>query len=379
MDIPEGSFQCLKVIRAFPDVAEGILVVGSPLGLEQTVSEGIVSAVREMPNMVRVLQISASISPGSSGSPVIDMKGKVIGVATFYLVKGQNLNFAVPGKYVLDLNRQKVGKTISEWTNGISKENLKASEELLRKGDIFVDINEWKKAIHLFREATEKNPEDTNAWVDLAYCYLMLGENMKAIKVLKEAIRINPDEATLYNSLGLNYSDLGRYMEAIDSFKQAIRIEPDYAAYYHHLAYAYEDLGIHREAIKALHQALLIEPDNSERYTLYSELGDVYVELDLYMEAIEVFKQAIRIEPDDYDVHLKMGDAYNRVGLYQDAIKAYKLAILIKPDFAEAHLNLGLMYLNVDNRGAALQEYKILRSLDSNRAKTLFYCISATY
>lgn len=236
VDIPEESVQCLKVIKALPDVAEYILVVGSPMGLEQTVSEGIVSAVREIPNMARVLQISASISPGSSGSPVINMKGKVIGVATFYLVKGQNLNFAVPGKYVLDLNRQKVGKTISEWTNGINKENLKASEELLRKGEIFVAIKEWKKAIHLFREATEKNLEYTAAWVSLAYCYWMLDENMKAIKVLKEAIRINPDEATLYNSLGISYERLGLYMEAIESFKQAIRIKPDYAAYYHHLA-----------------------------------------------------------------------------------------------------------------------------------------------
>jgi len=113
VEIPKESIQWIEVVKDLPDIAERVLVIGSPMGLEQTVSEGIVSAVREIPNMGKIFQISAPISAGSSGSPVVNMKGEAIGVATFYLVKGQNINFAVPGKYILDL---KPGKTISEWT-----------------------------------------------------------------------------------------------------------------------------------------------------------------------------------------------------------------------------------------------------------------------
>jgi len=79
-----------------PLSGENIMVVGSPMGLDQTVSEGIVSAWREIPGKGRLIQISAPISPGSSGGPVLDMDGRVVGIATFQSIKGQNLNFAVP-------------------------------------------------------------------------------------------------------------------------------------------------------------------------------------------------------------------------------------------------------------------------------------------
>ena len=102
MDIPDKDVKWIEVVEDLPSVAERILVVGSPMGLEQTVNEGIVSAVREVPSVGKILQISAPISPGSSGSPVINMKGEVIGVATFQLIEGQNLNFAIPGMAVLD-------------------------------------------------------------------------------------------------------------------------------------------------------------------------------------------------------------------------------------------------------------------------------------
>jgi len=75
-----------------PQAGERIAVIGSPHGLEQTVTDGIVSAVRRDDGWEKV-QISAPISHGSSGSPVVNLQGKVIGVATFS-VGGQALNFA---------------------------------------------------------------------------------------------------------------------------------------------------------------------------------------------------------------------------------------------------------------------------------------------
>jgi S1-C subfamily serine protease len=76
--------------------------LGSPLGLEHTVTEGLVSAIRTVRDRGEFLQISAPIAPGSSGGPVVNMKGQVIGIATFQ-VRGQNINFAVPGYRILAL------------------------------------------------------------------------------------------------------------------------------------------------------------------------------------------------------------------------------------------------------------------------------------
>ena len=75
-------------------VEEGqrVLVIGSPEGLQRTVSDGLVAAIRENGQYI---QITAPISHGSSGSPVLNEQGQVIGVATSMLVDGQNVNFAI--------------------------------------------------------------------------------------------------------------------------------------------------------------------------------------------------------------------------------------------------------------------------------------------
>lgn len=81
---------------------EPVVAIGHPLGLEDTVSNGLVSAVRETEE-ITILQISAPIAPGSSGGPLFNDRGEVIGVATAILRGGQNLNLGLPVRYVQEL------------------------------------------------------------------------------------------------------------------------------------------------------------------------------------------------------------------------------------------------------------------------------------
>lgn len=83
-------------------VGQDVTVIGAPYGLEATVSTGIISALRQLEGL-RLFQLTAPISSGSSGGPIISRAGQVIGVATSQLAEGQNLNFAVPINYVHDL------------------------------------------------------------------------------------------------------------------------------------------------------------------------------------------------------------------------------------------------------------------------------------
>jgi serine protease Do len=77
-----------------------VVAIGHPLGLEDTVSDGLVSAVRDVEPGLTLLQISAPIAPGSSGGPLIDNRGNVIGIATAVSREGQNLAFGVPSMYL---------------------------------------------------------------------------------------------------------------------------------------------------------------------------------------------------------------------------------------------------------------------------------------
>ncbi|MGA2465556.1 MAG: S1C family serine protease [Thermodesulfobacteriota bacterium] len=83
-------------------VGDEIYVVGNPLGLEGTFSQGIISGIRQI-GLDTLFQITAPISPGSSGGPVLNTQGIVIGVAVSTIRGGQNINFAIPTSYVTSL------------------------------------------------------------------------------------------------------------------------------------------------------------------------------------------------------------------------------------------------------------------------------------
>ena len=99
--LPLGDSDTVKV-------GESVYVAGNPKGLEGTISNGIISAIRPEGNLTagKVIQITAPISPGSSGGPVLSDKGKVIGVSVATLRDGQNLNFAIPVNYLKELMGQ---------------------------------------------------------------------------------------------------------------------------------------------------------------------------------------------------------------------------------------------------------------------------------
>jgi S1-C subfamily serine protease len=112
LQLDRGSYQSLRLAAAPAKQGASVVMIGSPLGLEGTVSTGIVSAVRERGPERRVvgedlsswgLQITAPMSPGSSGSPVLDENGEVVGVAVGQRTRGQSLNFAIPASYLRDL------------------------------------------------------------------------------------------------------------------------------------------------------------------------------------------------------------------------------------------------------------------------------------
>lgn len=84
-------------------IGEPIVTIGNPLGLQATISEGIVSGVRVVKDGTEFVQTTAPISPGSSGGPVFNQYGEVIAVSTFVLRGGANLGFGVPAKYVREL------------------------------------------------------------------------------------------------------------------------------------------------------------------------------------------------------------------------------------------------------------------------------------
>jgi S1-C subfamily serine protease len=84
-------------------VGEAVVIVGSPRGLEGTVTAGILSSIRDSGDGFKVLQTDAAVNPGNSGGPLLNNKGQPIGVVSFKLRSAEGLNFAIPISYVRGL------------------------------------------------------------------------------------------------------------------------------------------------------------------------------------------------------------------------------------------------------------------------------------
>lgn len=103
LEVGEPNATSLLLNLGKPEIGDKILAIGNPKGLEGTISTGIVSGIRKLSEIYNLVQITSPISPGSSGGPVLDENGQVIGISTFTIKDSQNLNFAVPSNAIPEL------------------------------------------------------------------------------------------------------------------------------------------------------------------------------------------------------------------------------------------------------------------------------------
>src|SRR5204863_3042512 len=186
VDVPRELAIPLPVIRAVPQEGESIVVIGNPYGLEGSVSNGIVSAVREISGYGKIIQITAAISPGSSGSPVVNMQGQVIGIATLQITGGQSVNFAIPSERISQLQIASVmslGDLVA--TSGRNK-RAKAVQSF-RDGLSFLSKDDCEKALPYFDKAVEADNSYAEAWAQSGFCNEKLGKHAEALEASRKA------------------------------------------------------------------------------------------------------------------------------------------------------------------------------------------------
>jgi serine protease Do len=98
-DAPKFKYVVLGSADAL-SVGDHVFAIGSPLGLERTVTEGILSTKTRQLGGTLYLQTTAQINPGNSGGPLFNMRGEVIGVTNMKITFGEGLGFAIPGESV---------------------------------------------------------------------------------------------------------------------------------------------------------------------------------------------------------------------------------------------------------------------------------------
>ncbi len=365
--VPPGTGVPLAIAANLPEPGQQVVVIGSPLGLEQTVTDGIVSAVRVVRPMGTVVQMSAPISPGSSGSPVVNLDGQVVGVASFLRQDGQNLNFAVPAKALLGLVPGPP-RPLSTLEEGRRRGPDRAEEAYLN-GVALLTQRSYAKALPFFQTAVKEDRSYAEAFFQMGACYEGLAREGEAVDAYQTAVLLKPEAPDFHLRLGAALRRAGRLTEASDAYLQAVNLFPEDSEALVALGRCYLDMGRVPEALQACQQAVRAGPASA---VAYEALGDVFLEKGRFDLAQEAFKQAIRQDPDSPEGHSGMGMALYKMGRNGDASSSFREAIRLSPRAADAHFGLGLCALASGNRGLALEEYKILKGIDPALAETLF-------
>jgi len=240
VDMPPDRPRVSELASVLPDEGEQIVVIGNPLKLEGSVTDGIVSAVREVPNVGKIIQITAPISHGNSGSPVFNMKGEVVGVVTVKVTNGQNINLAIGAARVSQL---RPGELRPIARIPARERPSDVAETSYRTGLDSLWLGNYDNAIGYFETAANRNPRRADAWVQVGYCKVKQGKNAEAIRAYQHALELRPNSEEIHNKLGDAYYYAGKMVEAIASYKRAAALQPDNADAHYNLAVAYSESG----------------------------------------------------------------------------------------------------------------------------------------
>lgn len=299
-----------------------VYAVGSPQGLELSLSNGLVSQLRGGPPPI--IQTTAAISPGSSGGGLFDAHGRLVGITSFYLKGGQNLNFAIPVEWIRQIN--------------IITKTVNLQEDRLARSVVLEAQENWPALLALGEEWTSIAPGNYLAWTTLAEAQTGLNLYHQACKSYLQASMIKPNDYSIWYNLGNNYFILNEFQKSIGAFRKSLKIKPDHGP-------------------------------------TWNNIGLAYFNLQMFSEAIDAYRDALKNGISDDKIWFNLGLAYYSIKRPTDAIEAYRQSLKLNPNNAQTWNNLVIAYYVSGDNSSALWAVQQLRKLDPAQADNLFNVI----
>ena len=218
-----------------PKQGEKIVIVRNA-GAGAAISEG---TVRNILKKGKLIQISIPVTQQSSGSPLFNMKGEVIGAAVFMK---QNNTAVLLKDLLLRLEKYKKRKALAA---PVPKNTKIPVHEKTDTNDYFTlacsyeNSNRYHEAIEAYKQSLQMDPDRMEAYLNLGVVYYKVGKYSDAIEILKQALSVNPYVLPAYNKLGTAYIIRGAYSMAIDTFRKAAEIDPNDPTAHFNLGIAY--------------------------------------------------------------------------------------------------------------------------------------------
>ena len=228
-------------------VGQRVYAIGAPEGLELTLTEGLISSLREFDGS-QYIQTSAAISQGSSGGGLFDTEGRLIGITAFFVGEGQSLNFALPATWIVELERGGRARAAGAGQESPETRWIRRISEARTKKD-------WPGVLSLSQQWVRVMPRSARAWQELGDAYAATNRPRRAIPAYQQAVRYDAESFDAWHNLGWTYLALNQYDRAIEAIQEALRIKPGEARATYNLGVAYHGQGL-RDKVQETHAQL---------------------------------------------------------------------------------------------------------------------------
>lgn len=270
-------------------VGQRVYAIGAPLGLELSFSEGIISSLRKADGGY-VIQTTTPISPGSSGGGLFDEEGVLIGITTFQIVRGQNLNFAVPAEWIASVTeRQSKAKQLSDQI-----------EQLAKRAFDLQDAMKWRE-LHQHAEVwKDRFPNHVGGWHWAARAAEKQGQKQDAIANYRRAVESDMYSGNDAVMLWMSYifmaqlqKEAGQDAECGASYGEAMLLAPE-AEFAGGMFHCYRRAGQFDRGLEIYRQITIKHPNSDVGW---EGLGGAYLNLEQPKEARAAFAKLVTLNP----------------------------------------------------------------------------------
>jgi Flp pilus assembly protein TadD len=339
-------------------VGQRVYAIGTPKGLELTLSEGLISSLRPRARSF-VIQTSAPMSRGSSGGGLFDDEGRLVGIAAFQYARGQNLNFAVPASWILELP----GRARSAW----AKAGLEATADqpLGARVLALLDIGNYVAAVQAAREWVQAAPTDALPRHALGRAYAGLKRTEDAVMALRSATKLKPEFTRAWLDLGAAYAADDDDKDALVAYDEALHVDGQSAEARRGRGVALTALHRYEEAVDELHRAIDLDRTDDAAWEALAIAHATEGRPDL---ATAACRKGLRENPQSPRLWYQFGLLQAQRGQAVQAIQAYQEAVRLQPTYVAAVYDLGVLYSQQGERAKAREIYEKLRTLDTDSA-----------
>lgn len=285
------------------NTGESVFLIGNPHGLTRSFSNGIISSLRNLDD-IKVIQVTAPSSPGSSGSPVFDRTAQLIGVLTAQVADGQNLNFAISSDHIqniaeesdkyfafrqqaellknrigfmmdMRLEQDRISTTVADAVHILETNPVyvESAPYILLKAKTLISQKNYQQAISLIHDSEASGllsikdrllAELRAYWQQRDPHALQYSPNGPAYKYLRTAQayrEINPFDLEINTNLATILSDLGRPGEALEVLRDSNAINPDETKILRTYGYIYSEMRSWETAMHYCIRAVQNDPN----------------------------------------------------------------------------------------------------------------------